>query len=56
MTTDTRTKRFLSWIDFRFPLTEVFERHLSKYPAPTNLNIWYLFGFLLIVTAYNCDV
>ena len=49
MTTDTRTKRFLSWIDFRFPLTEVFERHLSKYPAPTNLNIWYLFGFLLIV-------
>ena len=48
MTTDTRTKRFLSWIDFRFPLTEVFER-LSKYPAPTNLNIWYLFGFLLIV-------
>ncbi len=49
MTTDTRTKRFLNWIDFRFPLTEVFERHLSKYPAPTNLNIWYLFGFLLIV-------
>ena len=49
MATDTRTKRLLNWVDFRFPLTEVFERHLSKYPAPTNLNIWYLFGFLLIV-------
>ena len=39
----------LQWINSRFPITDLVERHLSKYPAPTNLNFWYLFGFLLII-------
>ena len=25
----------LQWINTRFPLTDLIERHLSKYPAPT---------------------
>ena len=39
----------LQWINSRFPITDLVERHLSKYPAPINLNFWYLFGFLLII-------
>ena len=39
----------VNWFDTRFPVTDLLERHLSKYPAPTNLNFWYLFGFLMIV-------
>ena len=32
----------VNWFDTRFPITDLLERHLSKYPAPTNLNFWYL--------------
>ena len=39
----------LQWINSRFPITDLVERHLSKYPAPTTLNFGYLFGFLLII-------
>jgi ubiquinol-cytochrome c reductase cytochrome b subunit len=28
----------LGWIDARFPLTKMFEEHLSKYYAPKNFN------------------
>ena len=41
--------KLLNWVDDRFPLTDTFERHLSKYPAPIGQNIWYLAGVLLIV-------
>ena len=41
--------RLLNWVDDRFPLTDTFERHLSKYPAPIGQNFWYLAGVLLIV-------
>ena len=39
----------LQWKNSRYPITDLVERHLAKYPAPTNLNFWYLFGFLLII-------
>ena len=39
----------LQWINTRFPLTDLIEIHQSKYPDPTNLNFWYLFGFLMII-------
>jgi len=39
----------MSWFDERLPITATIERHLTKYPAPINMNIWYLAGFLLIV-------
>ena len=37
---------FLGWVDERFPLTETFEYHMSKYYAPKNFNFWYFFGVL----------
>jgi len=40
---------FLGWIDARFPLTKMFEEHLSKYYAPRNFNFWYFFGSLALV-------
>ncbi|MFP6816517.1 MAG: cytochrome bc complex cytochrome b subunit, partial [Pseudomonadales bacterium] len=40
---------FMGWIDERFPATETFEYHMSKYYAPKNFNFWYLFGVISIV-------
>jgi ubiquinol-cytochrome c reductase cytochrome b subunit len=40
---------FLAWIDDRFPLTKMWEEHLSKYYAPKNFNFWYFFGSLALL-------
>jgi ubiquinol-cytochrome c reductase cytochrome b subunit len=40
---------FMSWIDRRFPATETFEYHMSKYYAPKNFNFWYYFGVIATV-------
>jgi len=40
---------FMSWVDRRFPLTETFEYHMSKYYAPKNFNFWYYFGVIAVV-------
>jgi ubiquinol-cytochrome c reductase cytochrome b subunit len=37
------------WIDDRFPLTKMWEDHLSKYYAPKNFNFWYYFGSLALL-------
>jgi ubiquinol-cytochrome c reductase cytochrome b subunit len=37
------------WVDARFPATETFEYHMSKYYAPKNFNFWYYFGILATV-------
>ncbi len=39
---------FMGWVDDRFPATETFEYHMSKYYAPRNFNFWYYFGVLAI--------
>jgi ubiquinol-cytochrome c reductase cytochrome b subunit len=39
----------LGWIDARFPLTKMYEEHLSKYYAPKNFNFWYFFGSLALL-------
>jgi ubiquinol-cytochrome c reductase cytochrome b subunit len=41
--------KVLNWFDDRLPVTATWERHLSKYPAPINMNVWYLAGVLLVV-------
>ena len=41
--------KIMNWFDDRLPLTATIERHLTKYPAPINMNIWYLAGVLLVV-------
>jgi len=40
---------FVEWLDVRFPATETFEYHMSRYYAPKNFNFWYYFGVLAIV-------
>ena len=42
-------QKLLTWIDERFPLTKMFEEHLSKYYAPKNFNFWYFFGSLALL-------
>lgn len=39
----------LAWVDARLPVTETFEKHMSKYYAPKNFNFWYYFGVLATV-------
>jgi ubiquinol-cytochrome c reductase cytochrome b subunit len=39
----------MGWIDDRFPLTKMWEEHLSKYYAPKNFNFWYFFGSLALL-------
>jgi len=39
----------LGWIDARLPVVNAFEKHMSKYYAPRNLNFWYFFGSLSIL-------
>ncbi len=46
-------KNFMSWIDDRLPVTEAYEKHLAKYYAPKNLNIWYYFGIFSFVVLAN---
>jgi len=46
-------KAFIDWMDARFPLTKVWEEHLSKYYAPKNFNFWYYFGSLALLVLVN---
>ncbi|MDH5736996.1 MAG: cytochrome bc complex cytochrome b subunit [Gammaproteobacteria bacterium] len=39
----------MAWIDARLPVTETYEKHMSKYYAPKNFNTWYYFGILATV-------
>jgi ubiquinol-cytochrome c reductase cytochrome b subunit len=41
--------QLLGWIDARFPLSKMWNEHLSEYYAPKNFNFWYFFGSLAIV-------
>ncbi|MFZ9129502.1 MAG: cytochrome b, partial [Pseudomonadales bacterium] len=43
----------MDWIDDRLPVTEAYEKHLSKYYAPKNLNFWYYFGIFSFVVLAN---
>ena len=46
-------RAFIDWMDERFPLTKVWEEHLSKYYAPKNFNFWYYFGSLALLVLVN---
>lgn len=47
------TKKLMSWVDARFPATETYEYHMSKYYAPKNFNFWYFFGVLSMIVLVN---
>ena len=38
--------KVLNWNNYRLPILNTFERHLSKHPVPKKVNFWYLFGAL----------
>ena len=46
-------QKLMSWVDARFPATETYEYHMSKYYAPKNFNFWYFFGVLSMVVLVN---
>ena len=46
-------RNMMEWVDQRLPVTETYEKHLSKYYAPKNFNFWYFFGVLSIVVLVN---
>lgn len=46
----SKKSKFMEWVDARYPWTDFWENHLSKYYAPRNFNFWYFFGsFSLLV-------
>jgi ubiquinol-cytochrome c reductase cytochrome b subunit len=46
-------RNMMEWVDARLPVTETFEKHMSKYYAPNNFNFWYIFGVLSVVVLVN---
>jgi ubiquinol-cytochrome c reductase cytochrome b subunit len=46
---ESRSGLLLAWIDARFPLSRLIERHATDYYAPKNLNHWFTFGALSLV-------
>lgn len=46
-------QKLIKWIDERLPIVEAFENHMSKYYAPKNFNVWYIFGVLSMVVLVN---
>ena len=43
------SEKLLNWVDNRFPLSKLFEDHMSRYYAAKNLNFWYFFGALSLL-------
>ncbi|WP_299264892.1 cytochrome bc complex cytochrome b subunit [uncultured Psychrosphaera sp.] len=46
-------KTIVDWIDARIPMTRVYNMHMAQYPAPKNMNFWYVFGFLATIVLVN---
>src|SRR5437870_3142161 len=44
---------FLGWLNYRLLVVQAFEKHMSKYYAPKNFNIWYIFGVLSMLVLVN---
>ena len=45
--------KLMDWLDARLPVTQAWEKHLSKYYAPKNFNFWYFFGSLALLVLVN---
>jgi len=46
-------QKLIKWVDDRLPIVSAFEDHMSKYYAPKNFNVWYIFGVLSMVVLVN---
>ena len=38
-------QKLLNWVDERLPVVDAWNKHLAKYYAPKNFNMWYFFRF-----------
>jgi len=43
----------LGWVDDRFPIVSTWDKHMGKYYAPKNFNVWYIFGVLSMLVLVN---
>ena len=41
--------RLMTWVDNRFPASQLYKEHMSEYYAPKNFNWWYIFGSLALL-------
>ncbi len=41
--------KLMTWVDNRFPATQLFKDHMSEYYAPKNFNFFYIFGSLALL-------
>src|SRR5690554_281672 len=46
-------QKLLNWVDERLPVVDVWNKHLVKYYAPKNFNVWYFFGSLAMLVLVN---
>lgn len=46
-------KNLMDWIEYRIPMMRVANMHAIQYPAPKNMNFWYVFGFLATIVLVN---
>src|SRR5436190_14420220 len=42
-------QKFMTWVDNRFPATQLWNEHVGQYYAPKNFNVWYIFGSLAML-------
>jgi ubiquinol-cytochrome c reductase cytochrome b subunit len=49
----TPNNRVLAWVEDRLPVFSFLAAHTTRYYAPKNFNIWYLFGALASVALVN---
>ena len=42
-------QKLINWVDERLPIVEAWNKHLAKYYAPKNFNVWYFFGSLAML-------
>jgi ubiquinol-cytochrome c reductase cytochrome b subunit len=42
-------EKVMTWVDNRFPATQLFKEHMSEYYAPKNFNFFYVFGALSLL-------
>ena len=48
-------QNIMDWIEYRVPFARVAKMHAIEYPAPKNMNFWYVFGFLATIVLGKPD-
>ena len=46
---NSRIRALVAWIDARFPVTALLQKHATQYYAPKNFDFWYYFGAIALL-------